>query len=1068
MFLDCLVTICVSCGEENPPRFRLCGFCGTPLAPLTPAQEVRKTVTVVFSDLKGSTSLGEALDSESLREVMTRYFDEFRRVLERHGGTVEKFIGDAVMAVFGLPRLHEDDALRAVRAALDMKQALARLNLELERGWGVRLANRTGVNTGEVVAGDVSSGQRLVTGDTVNVAARLEQAAPENEILIGESTYRLVKDAVRLEPVPPLSLKGKSELVPAYRLLDVVAGAQGVTRRTDTPMVGRQPELQALKDAFARATEQRRCQLVTIVGSAGVGKSRLTHEFLSSVGEHADVLRGHCLPYGEGITFWALAEAVRQATGAQQNESREEARARLLSLAGAGNADVAERLAAVMGLTSAALPLEETFWVARRLLETLARRRPLVVLFDDIHWAEQTFLNLIEHICDQAADAPLLLVCPTRQELFEDRPQWGSDRPNATRLDLEPLSVSEGEQIVANLLGTTGVPPAVLSRITRTGEGNPLFVEQTLSMLIEDGLLRKEDGHWDATGDVAAVEIPPTISALVTARLDRLALEERAVMERASVVGQVFYTGAVRELCPETIAEQVPANLRTLTRKQLVGPEESRFADEEVYRFSHIVIRDSAYGGLLKRTRAELHESFVEWLERLTGARAVEYEEIIGYHLEQAVRYRSELGPLDESGRALAARAAERLASAGRRAFARRDMPAATNLLERAAAMLPERDPARLALLPDLGEALIDSAEFAKADDYLGQAIDASWDSGDERLRADSLIVRMLGRYSTDPEGWTDVVVEMAEDAIAVLERYGDHCALSKAWRLLGSVHGLNCQYSQAEDAVRRAIDEARLAGDRRQELQNLPTYALSASYGPMPVPEAIQRCEQILSESQGHKGAEALVLCALSHLEGLAGRFTEARELYRRSRAIYEDLGLRVHAALVSLDSAPVEMLAGDAVAAERELRRDYEALEELGEKNYLSTTAALLAQALHELGRDDEAEQLTKISEELSAPDDLNSQVEWRCARAKVLASRRQFADAEEMVREAVRRALKTDFLEVQANAYLDLANVLQLAGRRSEAVIATREALAIYEKKQGAAGVTRAQSWLAELSR
>lgn len=1058
--------VCPNCGEENPPRFRLCGFCGTPLAPAATVQETRKTVTVVFSDLKGSTNLGENLDSESLREVMTRYFDEFRRVLERHGGTVEKFIGDAVMAVFGLPRLHEDDALRAVRAALDMQQALARLNLELERGWGVQLANRTGVNTGEVVAGDATAGQRLVTGDTVNVAARLEQAAPENEILIGESTYRLVKDAVQVERVPPLALKGKSEPVPAYRLLAVMAGASGVARRLDAPMVGRRREMARLQETFDNAVRQRRCRLVTIVGSAGVGKSRLTEEFLSWAGQRADVLRGRCLAYGEGITFWPLAEVVRNATGARSEESRERARAKLLALVGDDSADVAERVAAAIGWSDTAFTLDETFWAIRRLLELLARRRPLVVLFDDIHWAEPTFLDVIEHVSDVAEGAPLLLVCPARQELLEERPEWTSGRRAAVEISLNRLSDAESELIVANLLGSAGVPAEVQQRICQTGEGNPLFVEQMLSVLIEDGLLTSEEGRWFVSGDLSEVEIPPTISALVTARLDRLGLEERAVMERASVVGQTFYRGAVLELCPAPIVAGVPANIATLTRKELIRPEESTFAGEETFRFHHIVIRDSAYAGLLKRTRAELHERFVEWLERLTGARVSEYEEILGYHLEQAYRYRRDLGPLDEKGRQVARRASERLASAGRRALSRRDTPATVNLLSRAAAVLEEQDPARLALIPDLAEALIDHAEFARADELLGQVIEATWESDDERLRADALIVRLLGRFSTDPEGWTDTVVDVAEDSISVLERYGDHCALAKAWRLLGSVHGMGCQYERAEEAVGRAVEESRLAGDRRQELQNLPSYALTASYGPMPVPEAIRRCEEIRVEAAEDKRAEALVLCALSHLLGMAGRFDEAREMYGRSRAMYCELGLKVNAALVSLDSAIVEMLAGDPVAAERELRADYEALKRMGEKNYLSTTAALLAHALHAQGRDDEAERFTHISEETSAPDDVNSQVEWRCARAKVLAGRGEFHEAEHLAREAVRLAMTTDFLEVQGNALMDLAEVLVPGNQPTEAAAAINQALALHEQKGNDVSAAKSRARLERL--
>jgi class 3 adenylate cyclase len=1053
------VLICPACGEENPPRFRLCGYCGTELAPTAPAQEVRKTVTVVFSDLKGSTSLGEQLDSEALREVMSRYFDVFRAVLERHGGTVEKFIGDAVMAVFGLPRLHEDDALRAVRAAAEMREALADLNDELEQHWGVRLANRTGVNTGEVVAGDPTAGQRLVTGDTVNVAARLEQAAPENDVLIGDSTYRLVKDAVTVEAVEPLPLKGKSELVPAFRLLDVREGADGLARRVDTPMVGREAELDTLIARLDTARLEDRCELVTIVGPAGVGKSRLVHEFLQAVDGRASVLRGQCLPYGEGITFWALSSAVRMATGTSPQEPKETARARLDEFVGGANRDVADRLAATMGLSAEVFPMQETFWATRRLLEILAETQPAVLVIDDVHWAEPTFLELVQHVRDTAA-APVLVVCTARHELVEDHPEWSEDKPRTSVIALGPLSITDGETVVSHLLGSVGVPRAVQERIARTAEGNPLYVEQTLSMLIDDGTLVWVDGAWQLTADAATLDIPPTISALITARLDQLAQQERVVIERGAVIGQTFWLGAVAELAPDELAPAVEPSLQALTTKELVAPDRSTFVGQEAYSFRHILIRDSAYGGLLKRTRAELHERFASWLVAITGARSNEFEEIIGYHLEQSFLSRRELGPLDDAARSIAEHASQHLAAAGRRALTRRDMAAATNLLERAVSLLDERHPARLALVPDLAEALIDTGEFARADAYLEPTLVAADESGDLRLHADAQIVQMFGRYLTDPEGFSDAALALAEDAIAVLELASDHSALAKAWRLVGSVHGLQCRYAKAEEAVRNAVEEAKRAGDRRQELQNLPTYALSAAYGPMPVPDAIRRCRQVLEECAGSQSGEALVLCALAHLHGLAGEFDEARRLYQRARDTYEELGLRVHAALVSLDSGPVEMLAGDPAAAERELRRDYEALTELGDKSYLPTTAALLAEALHDLGRDDEAEELTVVSEQTSFPDDLNSEVEWRCARARILAARGAHAEAERLAREAVAKAAESDFLEVQAGAALALAEALAAAGRDAEATAAAQEALGLTHLKQALAASVQTQ--------
>ena len=465
--------ICPGCGGENPSRFRLCGYCGTELAPAAPAQEVRKTVTVVFSDLKGSTSLGEQLDSEALREVMTRYFDVFRLVLERHGGSVEKFIGDAVMAVFGLPRQHEDDALRAVRAAAEMRAALAELNDDLHEHWGVRLANRTGVNTGEVVAGDPTSGQRLVTGDTVNVAARLEQAAPENQVLIGESTYRLVKDAVSVEAVDPLPLKGKADLVPAYRLLEVREGADGLARRVDTPMVGRESELGVLLACLDDVAASRRCRLVTVVGSAGVGKSRLVHEFLSTIEGRARVLRGQCLPYGEGMTFWALAAAIRQATGLSPQEPKHAARAKLDALVGPGNEDVADRLAATIGLSA------ESLSAARRRSGRRAACSRFSRTINRRSWSSRTSTGPMRrsssssNMSRDTVGAPVLVLCTARHELVEEHPEWSEDAPLTSVVALGPLGVADGEVVVANLLGNVDVPHRVQERISRTARGKP-------------------------------------------------------------------------------------------------------------------------------------------------------------------------------------------------------------------------------------------------------------------------------------------------------------------------------------------------------------------------------------------------------------------------------------------------------------------------------------------------------------------------------------------------------------------------------------------------------------------
>ncbi|MEX0625381.1 MAG: adenylate/guanylate cyclase domain-containing protein, partial [Chloroflexota bacterium] len=473
--------ICGVCGEQNPIEHRFCATCGTALTGRVKFQESRKTVTIVFADPKPASQDGSSPSPEALRDVMSRYFEGMQRVLDGHGATIEKFIGDAVMAVFGLPVRHEDDALRGVRAAAGMQQALPDLNAAFERDWGVTLGNHIGVNTGEVVAGDASVGQRLVSGDTVNVAARLEQAAGAGEVLLGDLTYRLVRGAVQVEPVAPLTLKGKAEPVPAYRLTTVTRlteAHQGVERREEVPLVGRERELAALGEVFSQAMEHRSCRLATVVGDAGVGKSRLIREFIAQHAGDALVMRGRCLPYGDGITFWPLREAVRDAAAIADDDVPTEALAKLR----ARIADVAvvDRLASVIGLSDAPFPVPEIFWGARRFLEELAADRPVLLFIDDIHWAESTFLDLIGNLVQTVEAAPVILLCSSRRELLDREGEWG-ETAGSTRLVLEPLTDADAGRVVEALMGGTGIDPGLATRIVEAAAGNPLFVEQLLS-----------------------------------------------------------------------------------------------------------------------------------------------------------------------------------------------------------------------------------------------------------------------------------------------------------------------------------------------------------------------------------------------------------------------------------------------------------------------------------------------------------------------------------------------------------------------------------------------------------
>jgi class 3 adenylate cyclase/tetratricopeptide (TPR) repeat protein len=1059
--------ICPTCGRENPEGFAFCGFCGAALeAAPVPGREVRKTVTIVFSDVSGSTALGERLDPETLRRVMSRYFDAMRAVIERHGGTVEKFIGDAVMAVFGIPVLHEDDALRAVRAAWEMRAALAALNDDLERERGVTIAVRTGVNTGEVVAGDASSEQTLVTGDAVNTAARLEQAAAPGEILLGDVTYHLVRDAVEVEPVEPLDLKGKAEPVPAHRLVEVTPAAAGHARHLDSPMVGRDRELALIRESFDRAVSERECHLFTLLGPAGVGKSRLVEEFLRTIASGAVVLRGRCLPYGEGITFYPVADVVRQAVG----EGDVGARVGSLIEDTERTPMVVQRLAALLGEGDEPVATDETFWAVRTLFEGIAHRNPLVVVFDDIHWGEPTFLDLVDHVADWSRDAPILLLCVARSELLDHRPTWGGGKLNAASILLEPLSEAQADTLIGNLLGAAGLDPAARHRITEAAEGNPLFVEEMLAMLIDEGLLVAAEEGWVAAGDLSDVAIPPTIQALLAARLDRLEGPQRSVIERAAVVGKEFWRGAVTELSPEPERPTVPGSLMTLVRKELIRPGRSTFAGEDAFRFRHLLIRDAAYDSMSKEHRAHLHERFAVWLERVAGERVIDFDEILGYHLEQAARYRQEVGPADDRASALASRAAERLAAAGMRSVARDDLPAARNLLGRAIHLLEPGSPARMALLAPHLEALHDTGELAAERDALREAVAEVRASGDRGVELRLEVIDQLHRLTTDP-------ARSQQEAAAELERIrdeflrmGDESGAAYASPRLAEVWFWLGRAREAHESLHAALEYARRAGDRR--LEHVATMSMlgPVNWGPFTVEESLRLLDEAEAGSGGDRAVQAATMGIRGYLLALAGRFEEAFELLERSMEQIHELGLgQFGASAEGQIGAVVLDLAGDREGAISMGRRGIEQLQAMGETGFLSTSAGFLAKILAESGVDDEeAERVAEICERSAASDDFSSQALWREARARILARRGEHEAAEVLAREAVRITDPTDYTIARADARMSLARVLAAAGRATEAADEVRRALALYEGKGATALVERARSDLVRLDR
>jgi class 3 adenylate cyclase len=966
------VLVCAACGLENPEGARFCNGCAAALVVATPNREVRKTVSVLFCDIAGSTALGESTDPEALRALLAVYFERMKGIVERHGGSVEKFIGDAVMAVFGVPVVHEDDALRACRAAIEMRDALPELGID----------GRIGVNTGTVVAG---TEERLVTGDAVNVAARLEQTAQPGEVLIGAPTLELVRAAVVVEPVEPLQLKGKAEPVLAYRLNTVTGG---LTRRFTTPMVGRDRELRSLRDALARAVHDRSCQLFTVLGSAGVGKSRLAAEFLDGV--DARIVRGHCLSYGEGITYWPVVGALKQLGALPQDDA------------------VAAPLRSLLGETTHAASAEEIAWGFRKTLELTAQKRPLVCVFDDIQWAEPTFLALVESLAELSHDAPVLLLCMARPELLELRPSWGGGMWNATTVLLEPLDAAETGQLLASL---GDVEAGLAGRIAAAADGNPFFVEEMLALV-----RASPDGR---------VEVPPTIQALLTTRLDQLDDAERAVLERGSVEGQIFHRGAVESMAD---GESQGERLAALVRKQLVRPDRPQVPREDAYRFRHLLIRDAAYDALPKSVRADLHRRFAVWLAR-HGGDLVELEEILGYHLEQAAQHLADLGRPDQ---ALAGEAAARLAAAGRRARARGDRRAAQSLLGRAVELDDSRD---VHLLVDLARSLDDLPAGVRILEDAAVAADAEGDLAGAAL-ARAVAAEKLGWAS---KGSVDEQERLAQAALPLLEAAGDHQGLAALWlSLANGVYNIRCQYAEMEHAAEQGRRHALLAG--------LPPsiqvpLSIALVFGTRPADEALQRLDEFAEgEPSPNLDLARAILLAMS------GEFEAALALAEPAEKHERELGVPTTPEL-----AEIEALAGNHEAAAVRMGVYCDWLAERGLTAPLSTYAAWRGRRLCELGRYDEAERLARESRELGDEDDPITQAYWRQVAALVHASRGEHAEAERLAREAVARTEMTDSPKAQGDALCDLGDVLEAAGRLDEATDTFRDALGCYERKR-----------------
>ncbi len=995
---------CESCGSTSPDEFRFCPACGAALAEPAPPRQSRKIVTALFCDVTGSTALGEQLDPEVLRGVINRYFREIRGIIERHGGTIEKFIGDAVMAVFGIPRVQEDDALRAVRAAVEIRERLPAVAAEV----GVELRFRTGVNTGPVLAGE---GENVAIGDAVNVAARFQQAAAPGEIVLGSETLELVRDAVAVEPLQPLELKGKSEPVAAYRVISIDPAAPGLARHLDAPLVGRERELELLEEAWARTVRERGCHLFTMLGMAGVGKSRLVAELTSRIGGAATILRGRCLSYGEAITFWPLAEALLAAGAA------------------------AEPLRQRLDSGSAVAP-EELFWETRRLLESLATERPLILHIDDLQWAEPMLLDLLDHVVDISRGAPILVLCTARPELLDSRPAWAGGKLNATTVLLEPLDVGDSERLLDQL--GDGLDAEARERVIAASDGNPLFLEEMVALAREHG----------------TETVPGTIQALLAARLERLDDEERELLERGAVEGEVFHRLALQALAGQRLSTELELRLGRLVRKELIRPHPATFPNDEAFRFRHLLIRDAAYDALPKATRAELHERFARWLVE-HGGELAELDEIAGWHFEQAARYRSELGRPDDPE--LAGLAGEHLYAAGVRAYRRSDAAAARSLLERAYQLAVAGGLLRARAAAELVALNLRSGEFDRIEELLPDA------ESHPETAPSAAISRIDWELMLRPQGAAQRMDEAVPRLLEQLTEAGDLRELVRCHLLLAQRHWLASQAAPTAEHARLAAEFALRAEDEGLWAEAIIRYTLPLAYTEVGV-DSFRREIDAIERQQAGPVVRAVVEVMRAELDLWEADIESARRRARAAREAFRELGMVVPQGGSLQMLVRVERAAGDLSAA-LAITEECDGLI-ASAASFRSTTQAMIARLQALLGNLDEAGVALEQAETLSATEDVMNFAMTHAVRARLALRDGDAEAAERWGRSAVEFAFRTDFYWSRAEALLELAYVLGELGRPTEAAEEVRRAHEIYERKGHRVGLATTEALLVQL--
>ncbi len=924
----------------------------------------RKLATVLFVDLVDSTGLLTDADPEVVRRRVGRFFDQVSHCIVTHGGTVEKFAGDAVMAAFGVPLQHEDDAERAVRAALATLDRVHELGLEA----------RIGIESGEVVADESDS--TFATGEAVNLAARLEQRAGPNEILVGPTTARLVRDLVDLEPLEPLEVRGWREPLDVSRVLRVRDPGRPL-RHLSAPLVGRDSELELLDNAFARTVRDRRATLVTLYGEPGVGKSRLAREFVEAI-EGATVLKGRCLPYGEGVTYWPIAEMVKASAGISDDDPLDRAFEKLRDTCeDEAVADLLGLAAGVLEAVEGERSQQEIAWAVRSWAEQLADAQPLVLVFEDVHWGEEPLLELVEHLAGFVRTAPLLLVCLARPELLDVRPGWGGGRVRAVTLELEALPDEESGQLVAALADEVGVSVDAAAVLAKA-EGNPLFVEETIRALAE-----RPDARQD--------RIPDTVQALIAARIDRLAPEQRRLLQRASIMGRVFVRGALAHL--STDVEDVDAALEELLLRDFVLPEErSSISGEQAYKFKHVLIREVAYGGLSKGSRADLHLLFADWLGRRAGEELVE---IRAFHLDQAARL---LAELDGAAPAeLAEEAAGALERAGRRALSRESFRSARKLLVRAVELAPTLErryfAARAAWrLGDMPAVIVEMEVVASTAER----------EGEHRLQGRALTA--LAEAVLNQRADAPAAGELAERAVEVLADDEPEVRF-EAFRAAAGVASWLSDDAAFERWAKLALEAARLANRKDQEIQI--TMALAESYTHrLDLADAeplVDRVAELAHESGSIVG-RALAAMARGGLENWRGNDAEAEAAYVVARDLYREIGNTQSEAYSTLMIGRLAAAQGGIARAENVLLDAVRMMKGINDRAHLAEAQRSLADLYVDLGRLEEAERYALEARESVGPEDRVSTSTTKLSLALVRAAQGRDAEADELMGDAV----------------------------------------------------------------